>query len=232
MMKISPIRDICDIAKKNRLLTIVDNTLLTPYLQRPLDLGADIVIHSGTKFLGGHNDTLSGFIVVNSADLAEKLFLIQKTEGAVLSPFDSWLTLRGIKTLAIRMERQEKNAHIIAGWLNEHSLVDQVYYPGLPEHPGHSLCISQASGFGALLSFTVKEQDMVGKILERVKLIMFAESLGGVETLITYPYQQTHAAIPVEIRERLGINRKLLRLSVGIEGVEDIINDLKEAMEG
>jgi len=233
MMRISNIREICDFAVSKNILTIVDNTFLTPYYQRPLELGADVVIHSGTKFLGGHNDLLSGLLVVKEkGELAEQIRLIQKTLGGVLAPFDSWLLLRGMKTLGIRMDKQQESAFKIAHWLKENKNVKQVYYPGLLEHEGHEVCKNQASGFGAMISFTVQNVEMVEKILKDVKLIAFAESLGGVETLITYPMIQTHASIPVEILNTLGVTNTLLRLSVGIESAEDIIKDLEYAMEG
>lgn len=229
-MKVGDIKLIADLAKKSNILTIVDNTFLTPLFQKPLDLGADIVVHSATKYLGGHNDTLAGFVVVNDINLADRIKLIQKSVGAVLSPFDSWLILRGIKTLSVRLLKQQENAITIAKWLKNNHKVERVYYVGLPEHEGYETSKKQATGFGAMLSFTVKDEALVEKILERVKLIMFAESLGGVETLITYPIVQTHSAIPKEIRDRIGVNEKLLRLSVGIENAEDIINDLEQAM--
>ena len=232
MMKVADIAGICCFARSKGIFTIVDNTFLTPYFQRPIDLGADVVLHSGTKYLGGHNDTLAGFLVVNDKLLAEKLLFIQKSTGAVLSPFDSWLMLRGIKTLALRMEKQEKNAIKIAAWLHsQRQYIDKVYYVGLPEHEGYELSKRQASGFGAMISFNVKDVRYVRRILERVKVISYAESLGGVESLITYPVLQTHAAIPKSILDRIGVNDRLLRLSVGIENVEDLINDLKQAME-
>ena len=230
MMKVTDIRTISNIAKEAGMLTIVDNTFLTPYYQRPLELGADIAIHSGTKYLGGHNDTLAGFIVVKDEGIADRIKLIQKTTGAVLSPFDSWLILRGIKTLGVRLEKQEQNAHKAAFWLKENKMVEKVYYVGLYEHEGYEISRKQASGFGAMISFAVKDTDIVEKILSNVKIIAFAESLGGVESLITYPIVQTHSAIPKEIREKLGVDEKLLRLSVGIEAAEDIINDLEQAM--
>ena len=230
MMKISDITAISECAKSRGALMIVDNTFLTPYFQRPMKLGADIVIHSATKYLGGHNDTLAGALVLNDDKLAEQIQLIQKSEGAVLSPFDSWLILRGIKTLGLRMERQQENAVKIAQWLKKHPKVDKVYYAGLPESTGYETCRKQAEGFGAMISFSVSNKEMVEKILKRVQVILFAESLGGVESLITYPMVQTHAAIPQEIRERIGVDDKLLRLSVGIEDSEDLINDLEQAL--
>ncbi len=231
MMKISDINSIAEIARANRLLMIVDNTFLTPYCQQPLSLGADIVLHSGTKFLGGHNDTLAGFIVIKEGGpLADRLREVQKTTGGVLAPFDSWLLLRGIKTLGIRMERQQHNAMKIAQWLLHHKNVERVYYPGLESHPGYEISKKQATGFGAMLSFSVKSVDHVKKILNGVRLIAFAESLGGVESLITYPLTQTHAAIPRDILEAQGITDKLLRLSVGIEAPEDLIRELERVM--
>lgn len=230
MMKISDISAISAQAKENGAVTIIDNTFLTPYFQRPLELGADIVVHSGTKYLCGHNDTLAGFIVANCDSTAERLRMIQKTEGAILSPFDSWLLLRGIKTLAVRMEKHQQNAIQVAGWLERNPHVEKVYYTGLPSHPGHELNRRQASGFGAMISFSVDDGALVERILSNVKMVQFAESLGGVESLITYPIVQTHNYIPTDILNKLGITDKLLRLSVGIENAEDIIEDLEQAM--
>lgn len=230
MMKVADIAAIANIAKARHIITVVDNTFLTPYYQRPLELGADIVIHSGTKFLAGHHDTMAGLIVVNDDKLAEELRLIIKTEGSGLAPLDSWLLLRGIKTLAVRMERHQQNALALANWLKQHPKVEQVYFVGLPEHESYELSQRQASGFGGMISFTVAGAGLVEQVLSRVKLIIFAESLGGTESLITYPMVQTHASIPQEIRERVGITDKLLRLSVGIESAEDIIRDLEQAL--
>jgi len=230
-MKVTDIKEVACIAKSKGAITIVDNTFMTPYFQRPLELGADIVVHSGTKYLGGHNDTLAGFIVLNDEVINERIKTFQKSEGAVLAPFDSWLIIRGIKTLAIRLEKQQSNAIIIAEWLKSNKAIEKVYYVGLPEHEGYKISIRQASGFGAMISFTVKDEALVEKILRKVKIIIFAESLGGVETLITYPMVQTHADVPKEIRDRLGVNEKLLRLSVGIENVEDLILDLEQALD-
>lgn len=230
MMKVTDLIAVSKLSKSKGILTIVDNTFLTPYYQRPLEFGIDIVLHSGTKYLGGHNDTLAGFIVVSDQELSEKLRLIQKSEGAVLAPFDSWLIQRGIKTLGVRLERQQYNAHKVAQWLKTHKKVEKVFYAGLPESPGYEVLTRQASGFGAMVSFHLKEAGFIESILERVKVFIFAESLGGVESLITYPIAQTHSAIPVEIREGLGVNDKLLRLSVGIEDINDLINDLEQAM--
>lgn len=232
MMRITDLKAVVAIAKKRKILTIVDNTFLSPYFQKPLDLGIDIVVHSGTKYLSGHNDTLSGFIILNDLNLAEKLRNIQKSIGACLPAFDSWLTLRGIKTLAIRLERQQENAIKIAKWLKNHKNIEQVFYPGLEEHKGHEILKEQASGYGAMISFIVDSEETVKRILEGVKVILFAESLGGVETLITYPEQQTHANIPEDMRNKVGVTSKLLRISVGIENIDDLINDLKGALEG
>ena len=231
MMKVADLKTISRFAKDRKILLIVDNTFLTPYFQRPLELGADIVVHSGTKYLGGHNDTLAGLVVVNDEELAERIKLIQKSEGAVLSPFDSWLILRGIKTLGVRLEKQQENAMKIAKWLCTHKNVTKVNYVGLPDHEGYEISKSQASGFGAMISFNVKDVQTVEKVLSKVQLVMFAESLGGVESLITYPAVQTHAAIPEEMRNRIGVTDTLLRLSVGIEDAEDIIADLEQALE-
>jgi len=231
MMKVSDISEIARIAKINGLITIVDNTFLTPYFQRPIELGADIVVHSATKYLGGHNDTLAGILVVANMELSQKLRFISKTIGSGLSPFDSWLIQRGIKTLPIRMEKSQQNAKEIALWLYAHPKIKKVYYTGLENHPGHAICKKQASGFGAMISFEVDCVDTATKLLEKVNLILYAESLGGVETLITYPMLQTHADVPVDIREAQGINNKFLRLSVGIEALEDIISDLSQALD-
>lgn len=227
MMNVSDIQKLAEISKKNNLLLIVDNTFLSPYFQNPLKLGADVVIHSGTKFLGGHNDTLAGFIVTDREDISEKLRFLIKTTGAGLAPFDSWLILRGIKTLGIRMERAQKNAILLANWLEEQSIVTKVIYPGLPEHPGYEIIKKQARGFGSMITFNVDTKEHALAILKKVRMIKFAESLGGVETLITYPTTQTHADVPEEIREKNGITACTLRLSTGIEDGEDLIAELE-----
>lgn len=232
LMKITDIKAVSEIAKEKGILTIVDNTFLTPYLQRPFELGADVIIHSGTKYLGGHNDTLAGFIVLKDNSLKDKLRVIQKTLGGILAPFDSWLILRGIKTLAIRMEKQEINAIEVAKWLEQNKNVEAVYYPGLEDHKGHDIMKKQCKGFGAMLSFTVDSEERVKEVLKKIKVVTFAESLGGVETLLTYPFVQTHGDVPEAVKEKNGITRKLLRLSLGIEKAEDIINDLSQALEG
>lgn len=230
MMAVTDISAVSAIASRHKILLIVDNTFLTPYYQNPLDLGADIVVHSGTKYLAGHNDTLAGFLVVKGALLSEKLRFIYKTTGACLSPFDSWLVIRGIKTLSVRMEKQQENALKAVNWLRNHDKVQSVYYVGLPEHPGYAVNLKQSRGFGAMISFTVDSEQTARQVLNCVKMVLYAESLGGVETLITYPMLQTHADIPKEEREAKGIDGKLLRLSVGIEDVNDIIEDLKQAL--
>jgi len=230
MMRVIDIAAVAAIAQKNKLLLIVDNTFLTPYFQKPFSLGADIVLHSGTKYLGGHNDTLAGLLVVKDGGLAEKLRFIAKTTGGCLSPFDSFLIIRGIKTLAVRMERQQETAQRITGWLLGQSAVKKVYYPGLPEHPDYEISRRQASGFGGMLSFSVRDGQTAVKILESVKVIQYAESLGGVESLITYPMLQTHADLPESERKARGIDECLLRLSVGLEAPEDLIADLEQAV--
>lgn len=229
MMNVIDIKKIAEIAKKHKLLLIVDNTFLSPYFQNPIKLGADIVVHSGTKYLGGHNDTLAGFVVSASQVIAEKMRFIIKTTGAGLAPFDSWLILRGIKTLALRMEKAQENVKQLAVWLKERPEVVRVIYPGLKEHPGHEIMKRQARGFGAMLTFEVESKTLVEQILKKVKLIQFAESLGGVETLITYPITQTHADVPPESLIKSGISDRILRLSVGIENIDDLINDLQQA---
>ena len=226
MMRVSDIEKASQIAKKHNVLLIVDNTFLSPYFQNPLELGADVVIHSGTKFLGGHNDTLAGFLVTNRADIQEKLRFLIKTTGAGLAPFDSWLILRGIKTLGIRMEQAQKNAIKIAHWLERQKQVVKVYYPGLPEHPGYEIMKRQARGFGSMLTFQMDTKEHALAILEKVQMIKFAESLGGVETLITYPTTQTHADVPEEVRLENGITPCTLRLSVGIEDAGDLLEEL------
>lgn len=230
MMKVTDLEAIAQLAVSHQLLFIVDNTFLSPYFQNPIDFGADIVLHSGTKFLGGHNDTLAGFLVLANAALSERIRFILKTTGAGLAPFDSWLLLRGIKTLGIRMEAQQKNAIAIADWLGRQEKVRKVFYVGLLTHPGYRVNQRQSRGFGSMISFHVDTPDTAVQVLQKVKLIQYAESLGGVESLITYPMLQTHADVPVAEREAKGINHTLLRLSVGIEDCEDLIEDLTQAL--
>lgn len=229
MMKVSDIRLAAELIHKRGGILAVDNTFLSPYFQNPLALGADLVIHSGTKYLAGHNDTLSGFLVHSRDDLEEPLRNIQKSEGACLGPFDSWLTLRGIKTLALRMERHGRNGRRIADWLRRHERVEKVFYTGFEDHPQFALSCSQARGHGGMVSFYLKDPADVPVILRSVSLILFAESLGGVESLITYPLVQTHSAIPEEMRLAAGVNERLMRLSAGIEDPEDLIADLDAA---
>lgn len=229
MMNVTDIEKLSEIAKRHNLLLIVDNTFLSPYFQNPLKLGADVVIHSGTKYLAGHNDTLAGFIVTNRTDIQEKLRFLIKTTGAGLAPFDCWLVLRGIKTLAIRMKQAQENAIKIADWLKNQKAVTKVIYPGLKDHPGYEIMKKQARGFGAMVTFNVTDEALAKKILGSVNLIQYAESLGGVETLITYPTTQTHADVPEELRLKNGITPATLRLSVGIEDADDLIADLAQA---
>lgn len=231
MMHVVDIAKLAQVTKAHGLLLIVDNTFLSPYLQNPLNLGADIVIHSGTKYLGGHNDTLAGFAVTGSEELSEKLRFLMKTTGAMLGPFDSWLLLRGIQTLPVRMKAAQENAWQIARWLTRQKHVKKVLYPGLPDHPGHEIMKKQSRGFGAMVSFEVDSKEYACSILHKIRLIQYAESLGGTETLITYPLTQTHADVPKELLEKNGITEGLLRLSAGIEDTEDLIRDLSQAME-
>ncbi len=231
MMQVTDIAAVSRLTKEHGLLLIVDNTFLTPYFQRPLPLGADIVTHSGTKYLGGHNDTLAGFLVVGDTLLSQRLRFIYKTIGACLSPFDSWLLIRGIKTLAVRMRQQQENAILLSNWLSTQPKVKAVHYVGLPSHPSYEVSKRQATGFGAMISFETDSEQTAKRLLERVKLIQYAESLGGSETLITYPMMQTHADVPKEVREAKGINERLIRLSAGLESADDLIADLRQALE-
>jgi cystathionine gamma-synthase len=231
MMNITDLRLCASIAREHGLLLIVDNTFLSPYLQNPIALGADIVLHSGSKFLGGHNDTISGFLCSANAEIGDKVRLVAKTTGGTLAPFDSWLVLRGIKTLAVRMEQQQKNALAVAEWLRGQKCVSAVFYAGLPDHPGYAVNASQAKGAGSMISFRTDNAESARRILDKVRLITFAESLGGTESLITYPVTQTHPDVPEQMRAHLGITDTLLRLSVGLEHVDDIIADLAQAME-
>jgi len=230
LMKITDIQAVAKLAKKSNLMLIVDNTFMTPYWQCPLTLGADIVIHSATKYLGGHNDLVAGLAVVKDKSLGEQLYFIQNSVGSILGPQDSWLLLRGMKTLSVRLEKSQQNAFEIALWLKEHPKVSKVYYPGLVEHPGYELMKKNSNGFGGMVSFDVVDSALVEKVLFSLELITFAESLGGVESLITYPVKQTHADIPQEIRESKGLTNRLLRLSVGIEHVNDLIDDLDQVL--
>ncbi|QYR20476.1 PLP-dependent transferase [Paenibacillus sp. sptzw28] len=231
LMMITDIERVCAWAKSRGMLTIVDNTLLTPFFQRPLELGADIIIHSATKYLGGHNDVLAGIIVTKGKELSEQMGFLHNSIGAVLGAQDSWLLMRGMKTLALRMERHQQNATRLAGWLLAHEAVEEVYYPALPHHPGHDIQNRQSSGNTGIFSFRLKDARYVEPILRHIQLIAFAESLGGVESLMTYPAVQTHADIPEEIRRQIGVDDRLLRFSVGIEHADDLIADLAQALE-
>lgn len=231
MMNVTDIAALSKMAREHQLLLIVDNTFLSPYFQNPLDLGADIVVHSGTKYLGGHNDTLAGFLVTSGEEISERLRFIIKTTGAGLPPFDSWLMIRGIKTLAVRMEKAQSNAGQIVDWLKCQKAVTKVIYPGLKTHPGYEVMCRQSRGFGAMVTFEVESKEFALSVLEKVKLIQFAESLGGVETLITYPVTQTHADVPGDVLEKNGITDRVLRLSVGIEDVKDLIFELENVFK-
>ncbi|MDR1564845.1 MAG: PLP-dependent aspartate aminotransferase family protein [Oscillospiraceae bacterium] len=230
IMKVTDIQATADLIHNQGGLLIVDNTFLTPYFQTPIDLGADIVVHSGTKFLSGHNDVLSGFIVIKDESLIERIFTLTMTEGGVLGPFDSYLMLRSIKTLGLRLERQQENAFKLFEFLSKHPKVERVYYVGDPNHPQYELSKRQSTGFGSMISFKLKNAAEVPDLLNSLKLILFAESLGGCETFLTYPLMQTHGAIPEELRKRVGVDEALLRLSVGIEDAGEIIADLEQAL--
>ena len=232
MMHITDIRRAAELAHSRGALLAVDNTFLSPRFQNPLLLGADIVIHSASKFLSGHNDTVAGFICLNDDRLAEELRLLAKTTGASLSPFDSFLVERGIKTLAVRMERQQENALALAEVLNGHPRVRDVCYAGLAAHKGYELNLSQASGFGSMISLHTDTPETALGVLHRVRLFTFAESLGGTESLVTYPLVQTHSDVPQQLKDKLGIDGTLLRISVGLENSDDLIRDITQALEG
>ena len=228
-MQITDLRAISEWAHAKNLKVIVDNTFLTPYFQKPLLLGADIVLHSGTKYLGGHNDLLAGILVTKEEEDTAKIKFLQNTIGAVLSPFDSWLLLRGLKTLPLRMERHAASALQIAKWLKQQSQVKKVFYPGLEDSPRYAANVKQVSGFGGMISFEAESEAFARSVLSKLKLVLFAESLGGTESLLTYPLLQTHSDVPREEALAKGINERLLRLSVGLEAPEDIIADLEQA---
>ncbi|BDQ27113.1 hypothetical protein ASB1_07890 [Helicobacter heilmannii] len=220
------------LAKKHKLITIVDNTFATPYLQNPLNLGADIVVHSATKYLGGHSDVVAGLVTTNDPKLAQEIGFLQNAIGGVLGPQDSWLIQRGIKTLAVRMQAHEKNAISVAKFLQAHPKVQEVHYPGLASHPHHALAKTQMRGFGGMLSFTLKDESKAVAFIEGLKVFALAESLGGVESLVSVPALMTHACIPKEQRLKAGVTDGLVRLSVGIEDIGDLIEDLEQALKG
>lgn len=230
LLKVSDLAALADVAKAKNVLLVVDNTFMTPYWQNPLDLGADIVFHSATKYLGGHSDVVAGLVVAKDAQVGEDLHFVQNAIGGVLGPQDSWLLLRGMKTLGIRMEEHEQNARMLAKWLSERSDIERVLYPGLSNHSGHELIKKQARGFGGMISFDVGSAERADQVLSKVKYYTLAESLGAVESLISVPARMTHASIPVERRAELGITEGLVRISVGIEDVQDLIEDLEQAL--
>ncbi|MBT2682835.1 bifunctional cystathionine gamma-lyase/homocysteine desulfhydrase [Bacillus sp. ISL-37] len=231
LLKVTDIKACAELAKENDLLTIVDNTFSTPYWQIPLTLGADMVLHSATKYLGGHSDVVAGLVVVNDEHLADDLHFVQNSTGGILGPQDSWLLVRGIKTLGLRMEAHEANTKKIVEFLKDHKSVEKIYYPGLESHPQHSIAKEQAGGFGGMVSFDVGSGEKAAKVLSKVKYFTLAESLGAVESLISVPAKMTHASIPAERRAELGITDGLIRISVGIEDAEDLIEDLKQALQ-
>ncbi|HYE67072.1 MAG TPA: PLP-dependent aspartate aminotransferase family protein [Anaerovoracaceae bacterium] len=231
LMSITDIRAVAKIAKEKGILTIVDNTFMTPYLQRPLELGADIVVHSATKYLGGHSDLIAGLAVTNNKELAERLAYLQNAIGGIQQPFDSFLLIRGIKTLSVRMDRHIENAQYIAEFLNSHPAVDKVYYPGLPESEGYEINKAQAGGPGAMISFLLDEEYDLKKFVASLRVAKLAESLGGVESLVCHPATMTHASIPEEIRNKVGITYNLIRYSPGLEYKEDLVRDLENAFK-
>ena len=230
MMRISDLTAIRAVCRRKRVLLVVDNTFMSPYFQQPLALGADMVVHSTTKFLNGHSDGLGGVVVCAQEEHAEQLAYLQKCAGAILSPFECWLILRGVKTLAARMEIHDRSGRIVADFLSKHKKVKGVFYPGLPDHPQHALARRQMSGFGSMISFETGSLKNANKMLKKVRVCSLGESLGGVETLISHPATMTHAAIGVKGRKAIGITDGLVRISVGIEDVDDILNDLDQAL--
>ncbi len=230
LLTVTDINAVSEITKKHDILLIVDNTFMTPYLQRPLELGADIVVHSATKYLGGHSDLVAGLAAVKDKNLAEKLYFIQNATGGVLPPFDSFLLIRGIKTLSVRMDRHISNAEAAAKYLKTNPAVKEVYYPGLEDNPGYEIQKKQADGAGGMISFELAKGYSPAKFFDGLKLIALAESLGGVESLACHPSTMTHASIPQEIREKVGITENLIRISIGIESEKDIIDDLENAL--
>ncbi len=231
LLSVTDLAAVAGIARKHGILTIVDNTFMTPYLQRPIELGADIVVHSATKYLGGHSDVVAGLAVVNDKAIAERLAFIQNATGGVLGPFDSFLLIRGIKTLGVRLDRHVENAEKAAAWLKAHPAVKKVYYPGLPEAQGYEIQKRQAKNGGAMISFELDEKHDIRKFFSSLKLIALAESLGGIESLVCHPASMTHASIPYEIRQKVGITDGLIRLSIGIENIDDLLADLEQAIK-
>lgn len=230
VMSVTDLKAVSEIAHANGAKVVCDNTFMSPYLQQPINFGVDIVVHSTTKYLNGHSDSIGGFVALNSEEDAEWIQFVQNSIGAILSPFDSFLVLRGTKTLAVRMEKHDENGRAVANFLTEHPNVQKVYYPGLASHPQHELAKRQQKGFGGMVAFETGSLENAKKVLENVKLCTLAESLGGVESLISHPATMTHASVPAEKREKLGITDGLVRVSVGIEDVEDIISDLDQAL--
>ncbi|MBF0706448.1 MULTISPECIES: bifunctional cystathionine gamma-lyase/homocysteine desulfhydrase [Bacillaceae] len=230
LLKVTDINAISKLAKDHNLLTIVDNTFNTPYWQNPIDHGADIVLHSATKYLGGHSDVVAGLVVVNSKELAEEVHFVQNSAGAILGPQDSWLLIRGLKTLGVRMEEHEKNTAKIVQFLSNHPSVEKIYYPGLSTHPGNDIAVNQSRGFGGMISFDIGSADKADELLSKVKYFTLAESLGAVESLISVPARMTHASIPKDRRDELGITEGLVRISVGLEDADDLIEDLSNAL--
>lgn len=231
LLKITDLKEAFVIAKSHNLTTIVDNTFMTPYFQKPLDLGADIVLHSATKFLGGHSDLIAGITVTKDESLAKRIGFVQNAFGAILGPQDSYLLMRGLKTLKVRMDYYEQSALQIAQYLYNHKSVKKVYYPGLNDHVGREIHIAQSSGFGAVVSFELHDVDSVAQLIKKIKLAAFAVSLGGVESILSYPFKMSHASMPEAYRRRLGVSDTLLRISVGLEDTNDLINDLEKALE-
>jgi cystathionine beta-lyase/cystathionine gamma-synthase len=230
LMALSDIRAISDLCRKKKVDLVVDNTFMSPYFQRPIALGADMVVHSTTKFLNGHSDGLGGVVVCTRPEQAEQLGFVQKTVGAILSPFECWLVLRGVKTLAVRMELHDRSGRIVADFLSRHRKVKQVFYPGLPDHPQYDLARKQMTGFGSMITFETGSLSNAKKVLKNVRLCSLAESLGGVETLISHPATMTHAALGDKGRKEIGLTDGMVRLSVGIEDVDDIMADLDQAL--
>jgi cystathionine beta-lyase/cystathionine gamma-synthase len=231
MMHLTDLAAVAQLARGHGIVFVVDNTFATPALQQPIGLGAEVVVHSTTKYLNGHSDMVGGMVLTTRDDLAERLAFLQNAVGAVPGPMDCWLALRGTKTLHLRMERHDRNGRRIAAWLADHSLVEQVYYPGLPSHPQHELACRQMTGFGGMISLDVGSLDRARAVVERTRLFALAESLGGVESLIGHPASMTHASVPKSMREEMGLTDGLVRLSVGIEDVEDLLADLDHALQ-